>query len=529
MSPDCIDDMLDSIFDGGHMSDSTTGSCDLILTNAQMRMADQMTVEKGDLSGVDLMQRAGAAIAQSVIHCSRDGGRIVVVAGPGNNGGDGFVAASLLRRKNIPVTVIPLVPLDEIKGDAAVMLELCRKAGVKIRPATTGDDLPALKVWLSRSAVIVDAIFGTGLTRPLDGWFAEVVTAINESDRDIFAVDIASGIHGDNGEALGVAVEADFTLPVSVYKWGHWLNGGHRYAGKILPPAPIGISDKILRAVQADCPAPACSARMIDRRLIREAFPPRKEDSHKGDFGDLWIFGGSQGYTGAPRLAAKGAQAIGTGLISIACPHDVYPILAASSLEVMVHPQEGAPWKSADAVVVGPGWGRENRGVLEELLLAGTKLVLDADALNMLTDDSKLTSILQSRDDVTVITPHPGEAGRLLGVATSEVQKDRLTAALALVERYKTWVVLKGSQTLVVSPERHVWLTSFGSSRLAVAGTGDVLAGMIGGLLARGITPDVALPAAVGLHALAGEEQGWHRAGQMEEVIARLVREFGCQ
>ncbi len=520
--------MLDSIFDGGHMSDTAAESYDLILTNAQMRMADRMTIEKGDLSGGELMQRAGAAIAQSVIHCSRDGGRIVVVVGPGNNGGDGFVAASLLRRKNIPVTVIPLVQPDEIKGDAAAMVELCRRAGVKIRPATASDDLAKLKVWLSRSAIIVDAIFGTGLTRPLDGWFAEAVAAINDSDRDVFAVDIASGIHGDSGEVLGIAVEADFTLPISACKWGHWLNGGHQYAGTVLSPAPIGISDETLREVQADCSTPVCYARMVDQRLIRQAFPPRKEDSHKGDFGELWIFGGSQGYTGAPRLAAKGAQAIRTGLVSIACPRDVYPILAASSLEVMVHPQEDAPWKGADAVVVGPGWGRESWGVLEGLLLARTKLVLDADALNMLPDDSVLTSILQSRDDVTVITPHPGEAGRLLGVATSEIQQDRLTAALALVDRYKTWVVLKGAQTLVVSPERHVWLTAFGSSRLAVAGTGDVLAGMIGGFLARGIAPAVALPAAVGLHSLAGEERQWHRAGQMETVIARLVRELGC-
>ncbi|MDT8376709.1 MAG: NAD(P)H-hydrate dehydratase [Mariprofundaceae bacterium] len=509
------------------MSDTAIGNCDLILTNAQMRMADQITIEQGDLSGAELMQRAGAAIAQSVIHCCRDGGRIVVVVGPGNNGGDGFMAASLLRRKNIPVTVIPVVPLDQIKGDAAVMVERCLDAGVKIRPAISNDDLPRLKVWLSRSAIIVDSIFGTGLTRPLEGWFAEVVNAVNESDRDVFAVDIASGIHGDSGEVLGVAIKADFTLPVSAYKWGHWLNGGHHYAGAVLSPALIGISDETLREVQATCPAQACCARMVDQQLIKQAFPPRKEDSHKGDFGKLWIFGGSRGYTGAPRLAAKGALAIGTGLISIACPRDVYPILAASSLEVMVHPQEDAPWKGADAVVAGPGWGRESRGVLTELLRSRTKLVLDADALNMLADDPELASDLQLRDEITVITPHPGEAGKLLGIATGEIQKDRLTAALALVKRYKAWVVLKGSQTLVVSPERHVWLTSFGSSRLAVAGTGDVLAGITGGLLARGIAPDVALPAAVGLHALAGEERQWHRAGQMEAVIARLVRELG--
>jgi len=510
------------------MSDNTDGSGDLILTNAQMRMADQLTIDSNKLTGMELMERAGAAIAQSVIHCSRDGGRIVVVVGPGNNGGDGFVAARLLRKKNIPVTVIPLVSLDKIEGDAAAMIELARKAGVKIREETTADDLPRLKVWLSRSAIIVDAIFGTGLTRPLDGWFAEVVTAINESDRDVFSVDIASGIHGDTGEVLGVAVEADFTLPIAAYKWGHWLNGGHQYAGTVLSPAPIGISDETLNEAQSSCPAPVSTARMVDQWLIRQAFPHRKENSHKGEFGDLWIFGGSQGYTGAPRLAASGAQAMGTGLISIACPRSVYPILAASSLEVMVHPQEEAPWKGADTVVAGPGWGKESSRDLADILLGKTPLVLDADALNMLAGDPKLVSILTMRDDVTVITPHPGEAGRLLGVTASEIQNDRLNAALELVERYNTWVVLKGALTLVVSPERHVWLSPFGSSRLAVAGTGDVLAGLIGGLLARGIAPDVALPAAVGLHALAGEERGWHRAGQMEEIIVRLVGELGC-
>jgi len=518
--------MLDLIFDGGHMSDSD--SFDLILTNAQMRLADQMTIESGELTGAELMERAGAAIAQSVIHCSHDGGRIVVVVGPGNNGGDGFMAASLLRRKNIPVTAIPLVPLDEIKGDAAVMMEQCQMAGVKIRPATANEDLPKLKEWLSRSAIIVDAIFGTGLTRALDGWFAEVVTAINESDREVFAVDIASGIHGDNGEVLGVAVEADFTLPIAAYKWGHWLNGGHHYGGVILTPAAIGISDAVISEAQTASAAPTRTARMVDPWLIREAFPPRKDDSHKGDFGSLWIFGGSQGYTGAPRLAASGAQAIGTGLISIACPQDSYPILAAASLEVMVHPQEDAPWMGADALVAGPGWGNEQAELLVELLTSTLPVVLDADALNMVPEEKSLAKAVQGRGSFTVMTPHPGEAARLLGISASEVQKDRLTAALELVERYKTWVVLKGAETLIISPERHVWLSSFGSVRLAVAGTGDVLAGMIGGLLARGISPDVALPAAVGLHALAGEEPEWHRAGQLEEIIVRVVRELGC-
>lgn len=506
--------------------DDSNEQIQLILTNAQMRLADQMTINQGKLTGAQLMQRAGKAIAQGVFRHTRDGGRIVVVVGPGNNGGDGLVAAGLLRRKNVPVTAIPLVPEEQFKGDAAAMLEFARQAGVKIRPATSHADLEKLMVWLSRSAVVVDAIFGTGLSRPLDGWFAEVVTVINESDRDIFAIDIASGIHGDNGTVLGVAIKADFSLPMAAYKWGHWLHEGRCHAGRILEPAAIGISEETVLEALAKAPAEASHARTIDLSLIKRAFPPRSRDSHKGDFGNLWIFGGSQGYTGAPRLAASGAQAIGTGLISIACPEDIYPVVAASSLEVMVHPQKDAPWHGADAVLAGPGWGQQHGDLLSSLIDAGSSLILDADALNMVSDDSTAAAVLQKRHAITVMTPHPGEAGRLLALSASQIQEDRLGSALKLAEKYHAWVVLKGMHTLVVSPERQVWLSPFGSPKLAVAGTGDVLAGIIAGLLAYGMVPEIAIPAAVGLHALAGEDREWYRAGQLEEVIVRLLRDL---
>lgn len=508
-------------------ADNSNEQSQLILTNAQMRLADQMTINQGQLTGEALMQRAGKAIVQAVIRYVRDGGRVVVIAGPGNNGGDGFVAAGLLRRRHIPVTAIPLVPESKFKGDAAAMMEFARQAGVKIRPATSHEDMEQLIMWLSRSAIVVDAMFGTGLTRPLKGWFAEVAGAINESDRDVLAVDIASGIHGDNGSVLGVAVEADFTLPIAAYKWGHWLHDGHHYAGKILPPAAIGIAGETLIEALTQSPAQTACSRTIDLTLIKEAFPSRHEGSHKGNHGNLWVFGGAQGYTGAPRLAASGAQAIGTGLISIACPVQSYPVVAASSLEVMVHPQDEAPWQGADSVVAGPGWGKAHGDLLTSLLNSDKPLLLDADALNMISADPKLEALVKKRTAFTVMTPHPGEAGRLLGMSATQIQQDRLGSVLKLVERYHAWVVLKGAHTLVVSPGKEVWLSPFGSPRLAVAGTGDVLAGLIGGLMAQGIPLETALPAAVGLHALAGEEQGWHRAGQLEEVIVRLAGELG--
>ncbi len=500
--------------------------CAPLLTAHQMHMADQYTIDEAHVSAADLMERAGQAVADAVIRHAQDGGRVVFMVGGGNNGGDGLVAARLLRNRRIPVTVIPLVPIKSFKGDAARQLQLAQQAGVKIRPATNSDDLAFLEEWLRRAAMVVDAIFGTGLTRPVTGWMAEAVTCVNRSDRDVLAVDIASGIDADSGEILGMAVRADFTLPIAAYKWGHWLGRGRDFSGELLPPAAIGIADSTLDAVMDRYPSAAVCGHLIDRKMIKRAFPGRREDAHKKEFGHLWVFGGSQGYTGAPRLAASGAEAVGTGLVSLACPRDVYPIVAASALEVMVHPQESAPWHRASAVVAGPGWGREHADVLTDLLLSALPAVLDADALNMVSEDSELAEILKRRDALTVITPHPGEAGRLLTVTAAEVQRDRLSAALALAKRYETWVVLKGAQTLVISPDRHVWLCPFGSPNLAVAGTGDVLAGMIGGLLAAGIAPEVAMPAAVGLHAVAGEQHGWHRAGELEAIVAEHARQF---
>jgi len=230
-------------------------------------------------------------------------------------------------------------------------------------------------------------------------------------------------------------------------------------------------------------------------------------------------------------LAAAGALAAGAGLVSITCPDDVYPVIAGSSLEVMVHPESSAPCKTsdariADAIVAGPGWGCGCGERLKELLVTPLPAVLDADALNAMAADESFVETLRSRGALTVLTPHPGEAGRLLGSSSVDVQQDRFSAALELATKYRAWVVLKGAHTLVVSPGLRVWLCPFGSANLATAGTGDVLAGMIGALLAASIAPEVAIPAAVGLHAVAGEQEGWHRAGQLENVIASLLRDM---
>ncbi len=500
----------------------------LILTNEQMRWADARTMAAG-VSGVALMAAAGRAVARATLDGLHDGGRVVIVAGGGNNGGDGYAAALELVRRGVSVTVVAMRATESLKGDAAAHARQALDGGVKVREA--GELLACLRHWLARAALVVDAMFGTGLDRPLQGRARAAVDAVNACARPVLAVDMPSGISGDTGRAMGGAVRATWTLPVAATKWGHWLGDGREATGRLLPVADIGIPDAILRAAFDACPNGMRLARVMSRADVKQALGPKPRTAHKGDFGHVWIFGGSPGFTGAPRLAAAGAMAAGAGLVSMACPAEVWPVIAAASLEAMVHAEADAPWRGADVVVAGPGWGRERRAMLGGLLASDAPLVLDADALNMLAADDALRRRLKERAAPAALTPHPGEAARLLGVMAGEVQADRPAAALELARMFGAWVVLKGADSLVAAPDSRLWLCPFGGNRLARGGTGDVLAGVLGALVARDVAAgeparavfERALPAGVALHALAGEESGWHRAGQLAERIARLV------
>ncbi len=498
-----------------------------ILTAQQMQAADKLTMACGT-TGLDLMEKAGKAIVPACHQHKIDAGRIVIITGQGNNGGDGFVAARILRENYIPVTVIPLFALESLRGDAATQAKRAKDAGVKIRPATSPQDLPALQAWLKRAVIIVDAIFGIGLSRPVEGWLAQVIDAINAMDRPVLSVDMPSGVHADSGNILGTAIQATATLPIAAYKWGHWVQPGNKHSGKLLAPANIGIDDAIMQQVQQQYPAAANRGALIDSACIRQAFPKRPLAAYKQTSGHVWIFGGSVGYTGAPKLAAMGAQAVGAGLVSIACPQEVFPIIAAHALEVMVHPQTQTPWQPAHAMVAGPGWGMRHHDLLKQLIAYDTPLVLDADALNMIANDNALGKTLKQRQALSVITPHPGEAARLLHISTTEVQQDRLNAATQLATKYHAWVVLKGARTLIASPQKDVWVCPFGSPNLATAGTGDVLAGMLAGLLANqaanAASPDICITAAVALHARVGEQPSWYRAGQLPQYIHAYIQ-----
>lgn len=514
-----------------------------IVTAAQMRWADSETLRRGvdayrrNVDAYQLMDRAGFAVATSVLEKMPDYGRVVIVAGGGNNGGDGYAAARHLRRHRIPVTVVSLVSLAGLSEVVETHLRQACAAGVKVREH--GDQLShdELDRWLSRATIVVDAIFGTGLSRPLSESMARVVEQINESDRTVLSIDIPSGIHADTGEVMGAAVRADWTLPIAASKWGHWLDEGRDYTGRLLEVADIGIGDDVIReawAQRCDCDnGTDCfcvnSATLVGDNYLIEAWPPRERMSHKGRFGHLWIFGGSVGYTGAPQLAGLGAYAAGVGLASVVCPAEVWPVIASANLEVMVHPEGGEGWRDADALVAGPGWGRDRGELLGELLGAEQPLVIDADGLNILADSPELVAQLVARAPrITVMTPHPGEAARLLDTTVEAIQRDRKQAVLALAMRFNCWVVLKGSESLIASPARDVILNPFGSPQLAIAGSGDVLSGMIGARLAAhlrgggGRAGDIGrmIASAVALHGKAGEGRSWYLAGDLARTVS---------
>ncbi len=495
-----------------------------ILTAEQMRMAEQETIKNSTITSLKLMEKAGQAIARAAYTHQLDSGRIIVVVGLGSNGGDGLVAARLLHQKQIPVTAIPLAPIENMKGDIQYQLKLAQQANVKIRPATSAHDAEKLQSWLKRGVLIIDAIFGTGLNKPITGWFAQAIHMINQAHCPRLAVDIASGIHADTGEVMGTAIHANITLPIAAYKWGHWLKDGKQQGSLMLTPAPIGIRKTTMMQMMEQYPFIVKQSLLNDKGIIGEAFPPRPVDAYKQSCGHLWIFGGSKGYTGAPSLVALGAQAVRTGVISLAVPDDVYPIVAAQSLETMVHPESIAPWEKHHAIVAGPGWSDEQTSLLHKILNTSSPVVLDANALNLISRDEELQAKVKQRQGLTVLTPHPGEAARLLKRTTHSIQYDRIQAALELMNKFHAWVVLKGARCIIISPNNHLWMNPYGSANLATAGTGDVLAGVIGGLLAQHIEPDIAIPAGVALHSLSGEQSGWFKAGQLPHLIAQMVQ-----
>lgn len=458
------------------------------------------------------MENAGAGacsvLVREFLGGSPKGRRVVVVCGTGNNGGDGLaVARHLAVRGALPVVFLA-GDSRKMSADAAANYAAWRGIGGAVQDLTPGHPISSLASTLDEGGVIVDALFGTGLDRPIEGWLAEVVEAMNRAPGPRFALDVPSGLDSDTGSALGVAVVAQATATFGFHKLGLLTPNGARLAGRV-HVVDLGVPSALVAHVGS-------SAQLLDRSDVARLVVPRDPGTYKTAAGHVLVVGGSPGKVGAPQLVARGAMRAGAGLATIATWPEVATVIEGHVLEVMtaridrseIGGSLDALLKGKDSVVVGPGLGLDDdaRMVVEYLLATWRgPVVVDADALSMFAQ--RPTVFMAAKN--AILTPHPGELGRLIDRSAPQVEADRYRAARELVAATGAVVVLKGAHTIVAAPDARLAVTSIACPALATGGSGDLLSGIIAALANHLPSFDAAC-AGVVIHALAGE--AWARA-----------------
>jgi hydroxyethylthiazole kinase-like uncharacterized protein yjeF len=467
----------------------------VLLTPEEMATADRLTIE-GGTAGTTLMENAGYAVADDICARYRQGTRAAVVCGPGNNGG-GFVVGRVLAERGFVVRLGLLGEPGRLRGDAAA-------AAARFK----GPVEPASAALLDRATIIVDALFGAGLDRDLDGPAAAMVEAVNaaaERGAAVVAVDLPSGIDGRTGAVRGVAVRATRSITFFRRKPGHLLMPGRDHAGRVIV-ADIGIGSAVLDRIGA-------GAYANEPALWARHWPVPSNDAHKYSRGAVLVASGSAEASGAARLAAVAALHAGAGIVTVACPPDAVPVVAAYRAALVVKAARDADAFAAlaaeprlRAMVVGPGLGLDGAAAvrLRAALLSSAALVLDADAITLAARDPELSEAVGGRAAPTVLTPHEGEFARLFpALAGSKLERARQAAKLSAAV-----VVLKGPDTVIASPDGRAAINANAPPHLATAGSGDVLAGIIAGLLAQAVPPFEAAAMGVHLHGRAGALAG---------------------
>lgn len=482
-----------------------------VVTAESMQKVDKRAIEEFGVPGLTLMENAGRCCVDEIIRGFGLKGHAVILAGKGNNGGDGYVIARLLSLKGWSVKVIILADREQISGDAAVNLEklppemtvFCTKSG-ELSTRYTEE--------ISQTDIIIDALFGTGLASSISGIYLEAVNLINSSNPPVLSVDIPSGVNGTTGLVMGGAVRADITVTFAAAKLGHVLFPGSELTGRLVI-ADIGIPAEVLEA--------AAVYDFLDRETIRPTLRRRQRTAHKGDFGHCLIIAGSRGKTGAAALSANSAVRAGSGLVTLAAADSIHDILEAKTTEVMTSPLPdtgcGHLASSAfpailellagkDAVAIGPGLGQNSgtaelvRNLVETVTLP---MVIDADGLNALAED--ITVFKRKKSAHIILTPHPGEMARLLGVTVPEVERDRISVAREFAREYGVFLILKGARTIIAAPDGTVDINGSGNPGMATGGMGDVLTGIIVSLLGQGYTAGDACRLGVFIHGFAAD------------------------
>lgn len=484
-----------------------------VLNAAQMREADRRTIEEIGIPSLVLMENAGRQVvgAMEAMYADLRDRHVAVLCGHGSNGGDGLVVARTLAQRDVDVAVFLIGKVGEVRGDARVNLEILGRLGHTVVEIADSQAWELHFSEIDDCTLIVDAMFGTGLNAPLTGLLETIVADINASDVPVVAIDLPSGLSADRPEPIGVSIEAELTVTLGAPKLSLVLPPAETRAGDIVI-ADVGIPADILDGVEG------ARIELLTRSDMRELVRPRVPDSHKGDYGHVLVVAGSRGKSGAAHLAAVGALRSGAGLVTVASPATCQAVVAAMAPEYMTEPltetSEGLDPADAgrilelarDVIAIGPGLGQGigTREFVKALVDRATMpLVLDADALNALSGEPERLSGREGRD--VIITPHPGEMGRLIGMSAEEVQRDRLEVARNFAVAHHLYVVLKGHRTLIATPDAKVFINATGNPGMATGGTGDVLTGMIAAWLAQLLDAEAACKLAVYLHGLAGD------------------------
>ena len=484
-----------------------------VVTANEMRQIDQQTIEGIGILGIVLMENAGRAVVATIQKHFSGCRRVAVVIGKGNNGGDGLVAARLIALTGCSVQIILVSPPYQFTGDALTNLQIAQNLNLPIVQALSETDLDKLERQISQCELIVDAIFGTGLRGAVRGFVANVIACINARGCPVVAIDLPSGLETDSGVIEGACVKATHTVTMGLPKRGLLLHPGADTAGQ-LEIANIGFPPSVIQArnIEVNWTRLEDAAKLI---------PPRYQNSHKGTYGRVFVAAASTGMTGAAALASEAAARVGAGLVTVGVPNSLNPVLEVKLTEAMSLPlpetDEGTLALDAGTQIlefiarnrsilaIGPGLSQhpETVALVHHLIReSDCPIVIDADGLNALAKSKELLSSLRSQ---TVLTPHPGEMARLIGGTVPEVERDRIGIAQQFAQEHNVTLVLKGVPTVIASGDGAVWVNSTGNPGMATGGMGDVLTGVVAGLMAQQSSSHDAAVLGVYLHGLAAD------------------------
>jgi len=502
-----------------------------ILSSEAMKKADKLTIDDFGMPGAVLMETAGLRVVEYILANFRKNARITVLAGPGNNGGDGLVASRLLAKAGFTVSLFSTVKAGAYRGESAINEKYLGKTEFPIQRLAHNKDLENFNNTLKSSDLLVDALLGIGTDRPVEGLMAEIIDMVNLSKVPVLAVDIPSGVNADSGAVMGIAIKANFTVTFAAPKTGLMLHPGAGLAGEIIV-GEIGIPAALTETEPND---------LVTASYVKQLIPKRPVDAHKGTVGSTLIVAGSIGMSGAAMLAAESALIGGSGLVYLAAPLSACPALEAKTVEVIIVAlPEKSPGlidlsaaeviiekaKACDVLAVGPGLdtGEATSELLNKLVqLSPVPMVFDAGALEAL---GRKINMLRSARHLPVITPHPGEMARLVGKSPGQIQSSRLETALKNAALWNCIIMLKGPNTIIATPDGRAAINPTGSPSLATAGSGDLLTGLVSSFIAQGITPEDAAKAGAFMHGLAGDLLPPGRGHRARDILARYKEAF---